>query len=73
MIQKSTFVQKLLSKREMAELKASLQTYRGSKEKLKSVVSDKHKSEIAKRVGDAWESLATFIGISNVEVDDIKE
>ena len=39
---------------------------------LKCEVSEQHSHEVAKRIGDAWESLATFIGISNVEVDDIK-
>ena len=40
---------------------------------LKHKVSEEHRIEIAKRVGDAWESLATFIGVSNVEVNDIKD
>ena len=56
----------------MVEPEAS-QTFGIRKETLKCVVSDKHRNEIAKRVGDAWESLATFIGVSNVDVDDIKE
>ena len=42
-------------------------------ETLKCVVSAKHRNDIASRVGDAWESLATFINISSVDVDDIKE
>ena len=56
----------------MAEPEAS-QTFGISKETLKCVVSNKHRKEITKRVGDDWESLATFIDISSVDVDDIKE
>ena len=56
----------------MAEPEAS-QTFGISEETLKCVVSSKHRKEIAKRVGDDWESLATFIDISSVDVDDIKE
>jgi archaellum biogenesis ATPase FlaH len=56
----------------MAEPEFS-QTFGISKETLKCVVSDKHRNEIAKRVGGTWESLATFIGVTSGEVDDIKE
>ena len=56
----------------MAKPEAS-QTFGISLEKLKGVVSDKHRNEIAKKVGGDWESLATFIGVSSEEVDDIKE
>ena len=44
-----------------------------SKETLKCVVSNKHRNDIASRTGDAWESLATFIGVSPEDVHDIKE
>ena len=56
----------------MAKPEAS-QTFGISLEELKCVVSDKHRNEIAKKVGGDWESLATFIGVSSEEVDDIKE
>jgi hypothetical protein len=56
----------------MAETEAS-QTFGISKETLKCVVSNKQRNEIAKRVGDDWESLATFIGVPPEDVDDIKD
>ena len=57
---------------QMTELDAILQTHGVTKEALKCVVDEGHRNEIAKAIGDSWESLATFIGISNVEVGDIK-
>ena len=57
----------------MAQLDALLQTHGVRRETLKCVVSEEHRNEIAKKIGGDWESLATFIGVPSVEVDDIKE
>ena len=46
----------------MAESEAS-QIFGISDETLKCVVSNKHRNDIASKIGDAWESLATFIGV----------
>ena len=62
----------IYSSEKMAESEVS-QTFGISKETLKCVVSDKYSNKIAKRVHDAWESLATFIGIPHEDVHDIKE
>ena len=56
----------------MAEPETS-QTFGISKEILKCVVSNKHRNDIASKIGDAWESLATFIGVPPEDVHDIKE
>lgn len=56
----------------MAEPETS-QTFGISKEILKCVVSNKHRNDTASRIGDAWESLATFIGVPPEDVHDIKE
>ena len=42
-------------------------------ETLKHVVSEEHRYETAKRIGGDWESLATFIGVPNGDIDDIKD
>ena len=57
----------------MVELDPLLQTLGVRGETLKRVVSEKHRYEIAKRIGGDWESLATFIGVPNGDIDDIKE
>ena len=57
----------------MVELDPLLQTLGVRGETLKCVVSEKHGYEIARRIGGDWESLATFIGVPNGDIDDIKE
>ena len=52
----------------------SILRYNGvSKENLKRSTIENHRNKIAQKIGGAWESLATFIGVPLEDVDDIKE
>ena len=55
------------------DLESVLRVSGASKETLKISVIEDHRNEIARLVGKDWESLATFIGVPNVDVDDIKK
>ena len=44
-----------------------------AKQRLACPISEEHRREIAINIGDEWESLATFIGVSDVDISDIKE
>ena len=39
----------------------------------RKVVSEEHRLKIAQDIGADWETLAIFIGVSDVEVSDIKQ
>ena len=55
------------------DLESLLRASGASKETLKISVIEDHRNEIARDIGKDWESLAIFIGVPNVDVDDIKE
>ena len=57
----------------MATLADMLQFHGLKENDLVCVVSEEHRNEIAREIGAQWEVLATCIGLSDVEVGDLKE
>ena len=57
----------------METLDNLLESHGVSKDKLKCPVSEEHRNKIAKEISTQWETLATYIDIPEVEVNDIKE
>ena len=57
----------------MAELNAFLNGKGVTKEQLYKPIKLEHRNEIAVKIAEDWESLATFIGVPPQDVYDLKE
>jgi hypothetical protein len=57
----------------MAELDVFLVSKGVTKEQLNKAINLEHRNEIAMKIGEDWETLATCIGMPSQETSDLKE